>query len=89
MPARIFRAVLSAGAQAAGLSDRSHDAIVAARLALLGIDRSFEAVSVIATEDNDPRLPLMLMQLQLLKERIESRFPGAREYRRPGLDDCE
>ena len=86
MPARIFRAVLSGRADAAGLGDRGHDAVVAAKLALIGIERSIPAVLVIIDQDDDPRLPLMLTQLQLLRHRLEARFPTARTYVRPGLD---
>lgn len=86
VPARIFRAVLSAGAAQAGLGNRSEDAIVAAKLALVGIDRSLDALVAMAVDDSDPRLPLLQAHLRRLRRGVEARFPDARGFIRPGLD---
>jgi hypothetical protein len=86
MPARIFRAILSSRAADAGFGDRRQDALAAAKLALVGIDHSIAAVAVIASEDEDPRLPLLLTQLHLLRERLTARFPEVHVFKRPGLD---
>jgi hypothetical protein len=86
VPARIFRAILSAGAAEAGLDDRRNDALVAAKVALGGIDRSLAALKAMAARDDDPRLELMHAHLNTLRRAVESRFPGARSFVRPGLD---
>jgi hypothetical protein len=86
VPARIFRAVLSAGAARAGLDDRTEDALGAAKLALVGIDRSLDALTAMAADDDDPRLTLMQAHLHRLTREVEERFPDARCFTRPGLD---
>jgi hypothetical protein len=86
-PARIFRAILCAAEARAGLATRHTDARAAAKIALIGIDRSLAAVDRIQTSDDDPRLQLLRGHLLQLGEAVEARFPDARTFVRPGLDE--
>jgi hypothetical protein len=85
---KVCRAVFSAGATAGGQSLR-RDALASAKVALLGIDRSLEALAAIAADDQDPRLHRLQDHLQRLRREVERRFPEARAFVRPGLDPNE
>ena len=63
---------------------RRHDALVSAKIALIGADRSLDALVVMPADDDDPRLGLL--QAQLLRREVEARFPDARGVVRVGLD---
>jgi hypothetical protein len=56
-------------------------------VALIGMDRSLDALVSIAAEDDDPRLDLLQAHLRRLRREVEARFPDARRIVRPGLDD--
>lgn len=86
VPAKIYRALVSAAAAARGEEARHNDALISAKVALLGIDRSREAVAAMAVEDKDPRLDELQAQLRRLRTEVEKRFPAARRLVRPGLD---
>ena len=85
-PARIFRAILNAAEAAAGTEGRHVDALRAAKVALLGIDRSLEALPALAADDDDPRLKFLQTHLSRLRNEVEARFPDARAFTREGLD---
>ena len=86
-PARVFRAILCAAEAAQGVAGRHHDALCAAKVALIGIDRSLTAVAAISSQDTDPRVDLLQQRLCGLRDAVEARFPDARRVIRPGLDD--
>ena len=82
---KISRAVTSSAAAARG--DKSKRmTLVSAKVALIGIDRSLDALAAMAVEDDDPRLELMAGQLRRLRREVESRLPEARTVVREGLD---
>ena len=85
-PARVFRAILADGEARRGVRGRHADALRAAKVALLGLDRSVSAIESLQSSDDDPRLELMLTLVRQLRQAVESRFAGARAYQRPGLD---
>ena len=85
VPAKVYRALLSA-AQAARRQARREDALVSAKVALIGMDRSLDALQAMCAEDDDPRLDMMQLQLRRLRREVEGRFPEARNVVRPGLD---
>lgn len=86
--AKIYRAISSAHAASRTLSAQARwDADVSAKVALIGIDRSDEALQVMALDDGDPRLEHMRRHLARLKREVSARFPAARTLVRPGLDD--
>ncbi len=84
--AKIFRALYGAGLAARGENGLLQDSLVSAKVALIGIDRSIEALATIAVEDDDPRLELLQAQLRRLRREVDARFPLARAVVRPGLD---
>jgi hypothetical protein len=86
---KIYRAI-SSGREAArtGGAQAQWDADVSAKVALLGIDRSDEALQVMTLDDADPRIDRMRRHLARLRHAIEGRFPSARTLVRPGLDDA-
>jgi hypothetical protein len=86
VPARIFRAVLGAIEAREGVRGRHQDTLAAAKFALVGIDRSLDALRILAAEDDDPRIDLLASQLRRLGPAVERRFPAARGFLRPGLD---
>ena len=85
--AKIYRAIVSArAASRGGGADARYDADVSAKVALIGIDRSDEALQVLTVDDRDPRIPHMRGYLSHLRRAVEARFPEARTLVRPGLD---
>ena len=70
-------------------SESPKDSDGSAKVALIGIDRSLAAwrlMQLAATELEGSIIPLIL-QLAHLRNRIESQFPEARQYIRPGFDE--
>jgi hypothetical protein len=85
-PARIFRAILSDAEAREGIRGRRIDTLRSAKVALISIERSVRALADLSTTDDDPRLDLLRGLLRQLGDAVDARFPGAREYVRPGLD---
>jgi hypothetical protein len=86
--AKIYRAISSAHTAArTGAAQAQWDADVSAKVALIGIDRSDEALQVMALDDVDPRIEHMRRHLARLKREVSARFPAALTLVRPGLDD--
>ena len=63
------------------------DALGSARIALIAIDRSLDAWRTVAATDDDARIAGLMELLEAVRTGIELRFPAARAFRRPGLDD--
>jgi hypothetical protein len=85
--AKVYRALVSAGQAARGDATRATDAVVSAKVALIGIDRSLDALTAMLLEEDDSRLGLMHVHLQRLRREVNARFPDARSFVREGLDD--
>jgi hypothetical protein len=91
IPAKVYRALVSAKHVACGEETRKRDVVASAKVALIGMDRSLEALSLMQREDQDPRLDLMHAHLRRWRRDVDARFPGARQFVRDGLDgrdDC-
>jgi hypothetical protein len=86
VPAKIYRALASASLAGRGNKSREQDAIVSAKVALIGIDRSLEAIARVTAEAPDQQLELLQAQLRWLRRELETRFPVARSFVRMGLD---
>ena len=84
---KIYRALVSAAYAARGDEGRRDDALVSAKVALIGIDRSLAALAEMDADNQDPRLELLQAQLRRLRRELEGRFPEARRIVRAGLDD--
>ena len=84
---KICRAIVSAAeaARNGGAAARA-DSDMSAKVALVAIDRSCEALQVMTLDDGDPRIEHLQRHLARLRRQVEGRFPAARAFVRPGLD---
>jgi hypothetical protein len=87
MPAKIYRALVSHYQAVAGVPELLSDALGTAKIALILIDRSVSAWHALAARDDDARIEGLVELLQALRTAVEIRFPDARAFVRPGLDD--
>ena len=85
--AKIYRALVSSADAVRGMEGRRQDALMSAKVALIGIDRSLDALAAMAVELDDPRHQLLQSYLRRLRREVEARFPEARRVVRAGLDD--
>ena len=84
---KIHRAIVSsAEAARGGCAGARADSDMSAKVALVSIDRSDEALQVMALDDEDSRIEHMRRHLARLRREVEGRFPAARAFIRPGLD---
>ena len=83
---KVYRALMSSAAAARGDDSMRSDALVSAKVALIGIDRSLSALTDLAAADDDARLELLSGHLRRLRREVEGRFPDARGVVREGLD---
>ncbi len=84
---KLFRASLSQQDENEDKSE-AHDSLGSAKVALIAIDRSVGAWSVVLqkfTEDEEVILQILIC-LQKLRNEVEKQFPCARNFIRPGLD---
>jgi len=86
VPAKIYRALASAALAGRGNRSREQDALVSAKVALIGIDRSLEAIDRMGGGTPDQQLELLQAQLRWVRRELETRFPAARSFVRIGLD---
>ena len=85
---KIARAIMSSSEAArTGRPWARWDADASAKVALVSIDRSDQALQVMTLDDPDPRIEHMRRHLRRLGREVEARFPAARTLVRPGLDD--
>jgi hypothetical protein len=84
--AKIYRALSCAAAAAQGDASKQEDALLSAKVALIGIDRSLGALASLSVEDDDARLGLLRGHLRRLRREVEGRFPAARAVVRVGLE---
>jgi hypothetical protein len=83
---RVFRAVVSAAQAAAGQADRADDANGCAKVALVGIARSRDALRRLPVTVDEPAIAELISRLDALEASLDDRFPQARAFIRPGLD---
>jgi hypothetical protein len=84
---KIYRAITSSlEAARTGSAHARWDSDVSAKVALIGIDRSDEALHVMGLDDADPRIEHIRRHLSRLRREVSARFPAARTLVRPGLD---
>ena len=70
-----------------GAPELLFDALGSAKLVLVAIDRSLVAWQAIAEADTDARVSGLIELLEALRTGVEMRFPDARAFVRPGLDE--
>ena len=83
---KVYRALAASALVARGTAAKKKDVLCSAKVALIGIDRSLDALAAIASDDDDARLELLQGHLRRLKREVEARFPDARAVVREGLD---
>lgn len=84
--AKTYRSLVSAHG-AAEAPELHFDALGSAKLVLVAIDRSLGAWQAIAAADADARVSGLIELLEALRTGVEIRFPEARAFVRPGLDE--
>jgi hypothetical protein len=69
--------------------DLMSDNLGSAKIALIAIDRSMKALSVIYPEmkEQEDKILQFLAQLSQLKKQMLATFPTVMEFKRPGFDD--
>jgi hypothetical protein len=72
-------------------SDSPKDSDGSAKVALIGVDRSMTAwrLMQLAAPETKPSIIPLILQLARLRNRIETEFPEARQYIRPGFDEVQ
>jgi hypothetical protein len=85
--AKVYGALIGLAAAVRRNSHGATDAVACAKTALIGVDRSRTALQALAQDDEDARLDDMAAQLRRPARELEARFPDARTFVRPGLDD--
>ena len=87
IPSKIYRALISAARAARGGEDwLRNDALASAKVALIGMDRSLDALAALGREEEDARVEFLQAHLRRLRREVEGRFPEARTFLRTGLD---
>jgi hypothetical protein len=85
--AKTYRALVSEHG-AAGSPQLLFDALGSAKLVLVAVDRSVSALEAIAGIDADARVSGLVELLGALRTALEIRFPAAKAFVRPGLDEA-
>jgi len=75
--------------EGADLSRLPKDSDGSAKVALIGIDRSIAAwrLMQLSLPERDSSIVSLILQLERLRNRLESSFPAARDFIRPGFDE--
>ncbi|MBU2446157.1 MAG: hypothetical protein KJ666_11405 [Bacteroidetes bacterium] len=73
------------------LEDFPKDSDGSAKVALIGIDRSISAWSILYSEfpEHENEILNVLLRLDQLRKKIEKAFPSARAFVRPGFDEID
>jgi len=72
-----------------GTEQYARDSDGSAKVALIGIDRSIAAWGIIHNRLPNPGIQHIMTHLDRLRKRVESDFPDARSFIRPGFDRVE
>ncbi len=71
------------------LEDAQSDANGSIKIALIAVERSLMAWTVLLTNENARTIEPLLNLLETIKQKAEEKFPNAREFIRPGFDEIE
>jgi hypothetical protein len=85
--AKTFRALTSDQEARTDAPELMSDAVGSAKVVLVAIERSLAALQALAAGDQDARIGGLIDLLEALRIGVELRFPDARAFIRPGLDD--
>jgi hypothetical protein len=88
---KLVRACESASEEAIDYDDFPKDSDGSAKVALIGIDRSIAAWKILLTylPAHKTEIIYLIELLENIKNRVENRFPCARDFLRPGFDEIE
>ncbi|MGH9311857.1 MAG: hypothetical protein ACRD09_11910 [Vicinamibacterales bacterium] len=86
---KIYRALTGAAMARRGKPGLADDAQGSAKVALVGIDRSRKALCQLQSRLHDARIERLIARLERLAADLERRFPDARAFIRPGLDESQ
>ena len=71
------------------LSDPQSDANGSVKIALIAVERSIMAWTVLMSNENSPTIKPLLNLLETIKQTAEKKFPNAYNFVRPGFDEIE
>jgi hypothetical protein len=83
---RVFRALVSRDRASAGSGRSMEDAVGSAKLALVGVQRSRDALESLRNSANERQIAKLISALDTIERGIDERFPAARSFVRVGLD---
>ncbi len=89
---KLKRAIESASSEEpTDINDFPKDSDGSAKVALIGIDRSTSAWKILLTSfpEQEKQILNFIAMLENIKNRVESQFPHARDFVRPGFDEIE
>ena len=71
------------------VADLPRDSDGSAKVALIGIDRSIAAWRLVqlSLPEREASIVPLILRLERLRHKVETAFPGAREFVRPGFDE--
>ncbi|MBM3162978.1 MAG: hypothetical protein FJZ79_06625 [Chlorobi bacterium] len=88
---KLVRAIEVAMVSGTGTGDSSGEEAAegTAKTVLIAVDRSIAAWGLVYRQypEHEDRVLAILLHLDRLRKSVEALFPGARRFRRPGLDD--
>ena len=71
------------------LLDTQSDANGSIKIALISIERSILAWTYLCDENNKSVIRPVIEKLEIVKQKVEQKFPNARDFVRPGFDEIE
>jgi hypothetical protein len=71
------------------LNDMQSDANGSIKIALIAVERSIMAWTVLMTDENSATIKPLINLLEIIKQKTEEKFPNARVFVRPGFDEIE
>lgn len=71
------------------LNDSHSDANGSVKIALVAVERSIMAWTVLMTNENSPTIKPLVQLLETIKQKTEEKFPNAAGFVRPGFDEIE
>lgn len=87
---KLRRAIESASSEeTTDINDFPKDSDGSAKVALIGIDRSISAWKILLTSfpEQEKQVQNFIAMLENIKNRVETQFPHARDFMRPGFDE--
>ncbi|MCJ7692984.1 MAG: hypothetical protein MUO22_06165, partial [Sedimentisphaerales bacterium] len=88
---KLKRAIESESEELSDINDFPKDSDGSAKVALIGIDRSTSAWKILLTSfpEQEKQILYFVAMLENIKSRVETQFPHARDFVRPGFDEIE